>query len=1588
MPSIVNLKAAGLTTSPNNLELPDGSLGKAANIVIRRDNVIEPRRGFKVYGDTFGSSSDRAKQLIAYRARILAHYQDKLIFDNGSGVWSTFAGSYTEPEAGIRIKHIEANGNLYFTTSDGVKKISAKTADQLSTADGFITQAGGIKALDLTGQLHVELGSKSSFLTQDGAVAYRVLWNTKDNNDILIQGTPSQRLEIYNPLQGLLIRDFNNLLSKLDILSQRTGSLINDGNYISSLFLPIDSSDAQIRTNLISLAEKIDKDILIANDSGSAVLDLTGAGGNYSLTSNVVTITFESGNPSLIVPATTKIYIDGFTAPGNAFNGAQTVLTSDNTSLSFSFTGANYGATVNPGSGLIQYGAFRAITQPAVPSIPSTDAELVALQDYFDSILTELKNLTTETLIADDPGTTFLNIDAAACSVAAGVATITFSSGDPRVYLRTGQSIDLSGFTPVSGTVNGIRVVTGLTATTLTFTTTAGNGAITVAADALINKVIYLTEADSVAYIQPIETTTSATVDLDITIPQGVTLNYFYQIYRSPVAVATGAASFSDIVPSDELQLVYEAYPTQSDIDSGHVLIQDQTPSEFAGANLYTNPQSGDGILSANDVPPLAKDINRFKSVIFYANTTTRHRRQLNLLGVSKLIADFNLSIVPTITIANSTVSNTYKFVVGVQEVSRVTTTVASSLTASGAGDYFFLNSANDLNKYYVWYNVEGGNTDPAVSGRTGIQVYVLAADTAAQVASKTAAYIGAVSEDFTATTGTPTTADVTITNNDFGDCANISDQTTPFTFSTVTPGAGEKVSAQQTDITVVAGSAYVSAGTSDYFTLNSAFDRNQYYVWFKKSASTDPALANKIGIQINIGGGETASAVATLVKAAIPSAHFSTLGTGATFSLYNVGYGPSTSVTEVVSDAGFTVSTITVGALDVLLSDLASPARAVDETMRSFVRMVNRNPSDLTYAFYLSSSTSVPGQALFEARVLGIDPFYVVANNSNTGSSFNPDVSPEVVISTISTGSAATMVITTSTAHGLVSGNKIIIDGSNSTPNIDGVWTVTVLSPTTLRIGSPITVSGTAGALINTTNASTSENEQKQNRIYYSKFQQPEAVPLLNYLDVGSEDQPILRIFPLRDSLFVFKTDGLYRISGETSPWVLSLFDNSCILIADDSVDVCNNELYGWTTQGIIKLSEAGVGGAISRVIDTEILKLGSSNYTNFRTSTWGIGYQSDNSYIVWTVSKTDDVRATIAYRYNNLTNSWTTITKSNTCGIINPPNDRLYLGAGDINNAEIERKSFTRLDYADRQYDSTLGQNSLLGNTFILSDVDNIEIGDSIVQEQFLSIYEFNMLLKKLDTDGLLSDSNYFSILKMVPGGSLNTNLDLLITKISLDSGRLAQPGATLAATYTAISPTSVAFSDMRSNFNDLINLLNADLGVGFSNYMLNVNDTIQEAVVFGVNKFSKTITLNLTLEYIQGAFTIYKAIQSEFQYSPITMQDALSDKQLYESTIMFANKAFTRATATYSSDLIPSEASVDFLGDGNGIFGHQNFGEHFFGGGSNGAPFRTLVPRNMIRCRYLLFGMRHSVAREKYEVYGATVTGNVAISTRAYR
>ncbi len=393
------------------------------------------------------------------------------------------------------------------------------------------------------------------------------------------------------------------------------------------------------------------------------------------------------------------------------------------------------------------------------------------------------------------------------------------------------------------------------------------------------------------------------------------------------------------------------------------------------------------------------------------------------------------------------------------------------------------------------------------------------------------------------------------------------------------------------------------------------------------------------------------------------------------------------------------------------------TPAQNVDDTARSLVRVVNRYSNNTNiYAYYQSGVDDIPGHVLFEARDISASAFYIMSSSPTIGAdNFTPSIAPENNAITSNTLANPTVVTTTS-AHGLATGDQVYIVESNSTPSLNGLRTITKLSATTFSVPVNVTVAGTAGYFKKASLAVVSDNEVVKNRVYYSKQNIPEAVPLLNYFNVGSGDKEILRIVPLRDSLFVLKDDGIYRITGETSSSLtLSLFDTSVEVKGADTVAIGNNQIYAFSNQGVCVISDTGVQ-IITRPVEDQLLVLAPN--ANIPTTAFAVFYQTDRKYILWLPNDKNDTVSQKAWVYNNVTQAWTTWIQSKTCAAVNTADDHLYLGASDINALEIERKSFDRTDFADREFALSITAYSTTTKTITLANASNIAIGDILVQ------------------------------------------------------------------------------------------------------------------------------------------------------------------------------------------------------------------------------------------------------------------------------
>lgn len=277
-------------------------------------------------------------------------------------------------------------------------------------------------------------------------------------------------------------------------------------------------------------------------------------------------------------------------------------------------------------------------------------------------------------------------------------------------------------------------------------------------------------------------------------------------------------------------------------------------------------------------------------------------------------------------------------------------------------GRSWFLNSANDVKRYYVWYNTPtNAPVDPNVIGRDGIRVNIATDASANDVAIATAAAIDAL-DDFSCPA--PVGDTITITNADIGAAAPPVDldvfgafdanivqlgiQALPEIFKITLPLGSDITESQYflfqsandateyyawynkneglqeiVQITLPADNADSLNGT--HFLLNAASDKKEYYIWFLTengdAVADDPNISGKIGVRVDILTDDTANAVANAVAAKIDTLteDFNATppsGSGAVVTVANLGRGATTTATDGDVGVGFAVNVVQEGTL------------------------------------------------------------------------------------------------------------------------------------------------------------------------------------------------------------------------------------------------------------------------------------------------------------------------------------------------------------------------------------------------------------------------------------------------------------------------------------------------------------------------------------------------------------------------------------------------------------------------------------------------------------------------------------------------
>ena len=1683
----------GLVTSPNELARPDGAADIMDNCVIDSDNVIEPRRGFAEFGNSTDDQSV-VKQLLTYKGRILRHFSNKLSFDStGNGSFLNFSGSYSELVNRLRIKYFELNSNLYFTTNEGIKKISAKSADDLSTSSGYITNSGGVKAVGLEANT---VPTVSGFLPAQSKVAYKLLWARKDANGNVIRGVPSSRHVVTNNSIDLNVGESFNI----EVLDAGAGihksfdatSSISDGTQIiflaaavnitdNTIALTSGATDHNYQTNDLIKLKQNGSDALptglaagnyyvIRVDTNKIKLKTTPTGTEVDITATGVSGIVESTTVGKTITIASHGYTDGtkvrlFSTLANELDAAQTYYIRNKTTDTFQLSATDAGTIITLTKKIGTSEIYSGISN----------------NDFFTFDSPTNKFAVWFNISGNDPSPT--------SSLLLGRQLVQV----PIYNITTKNKVNYASKIAESlFSISDIQVEIG--SSTITITNRDGGDVLNANQGSIDISYAII----STAYDGQITVGTPCNVYITSTVPNEIdSKDFFYEVYRTAIVTVSTGLTLNDIDPGEEFQKIYESPVSTNGTIPTEIEFDDYISEVFreGGSYLYINPVTGEGILQANEAPPIAHDVAIFKGSAFYANTKERHRLQLSMLNVSQ----YN-SGVSKMYIGNSSKLGVYTFI-GQNEIIDFT---AKKKSETVGGSYFDIFTAQNKIKYRVWFDK------------------------------------GYITFNFNQTSINSTSNEITITNH------GLATNDTVFIDGTTLPGGlleksyyvirissnviklSNSIGGSEVDLDATSGNASIShtsqtpvldncllvkiplklyddtvQGTIDAFKYAfsdiSDFEVNNMYYEFDSNYNVS-SVNDTITIKNHgfINGDTIVFSKECPDGISIGTTYYVIDKTSDTFKISLSLAGPSVNLTSksgiarvtyiepssiirfVYSDNGevdpITQSVPASGWLNpsvfrtgigedaslnhVLLSGLASQSLSIEDTARSLERVINKDPNSPVNAYYLSGLNDLPGILLFESRSLLDDPFYIAFSeefldfSGNTITVFEPSLPIVKIVTKIESPFLETPYqFTTSTNHNFILNQEIYtyIDPTTDSiknPTIIGKKLISnIISPNkfTLYNVMSVNLSSFDTAIVFPADV-VSDNSVNPNRVYFSKIYQPEAVPLVNYIDIGPRDKKIQRIIALRDSLAVLKEEGVYIISGQSAPnFALRLCDSSALTFAPDTAISLNNLVYVLTSQGVVTVSETGVQ-IMSRNIENKIQEVTNTRF-DYKLMSWGMSSESDRCYILWLPEKTTDGYATQAFRYNTFTRAWTRWTKPANCGVVNPSDDRIYLGDSSGRPYVLqERKNFERQDYSDREIIRTLGSNAISGTTFTLSSVAELAAGDVITQTQYLDINKFNRFLKKLDRDlsssgsitsasaanptiitsighGLSSgdviditvtnstpkisglypitflSSNTFSInVNVTVAGTtgtwrLNKNYYSQLKAVTGDSlgDKLQQVELKLQSDGIPV-PTSTGSNVstiIASNFNAIVQTLNDPLVLGnnFKDYKEVTDILTYEVLITGVNPLVNTVTVKASNKFVVGDISVFKGIKCVVQYAPQHFGKPEMTKQISEGTLIFDQNNFWGGVIAYSSDRSFDFKEVAVSSKGPGYWDGYSWANVTFGGLGNEVPMRTLIPADKTRCRYLHVQFKHVNAREKWKLLGVSLEPR-EVSSRGYR
>jgi hypothetical protein len=480
------------------------------------------------------------------------------------------------------------------------------------------------------------------------------------------------------------------------------------------------------------------------------------------------------------------------------------------------------------------------------------------------------------------------------------------------------------------------------------------------------------------------------------------------------------------------------------------------------------------------------------------------------------------------------------------------------------------------------------------------------------------------------------------------------------------------------------------------------------------------------------------------------------------------------------------------------------------------------------------------------------------------------------------------------------------------------------------------------------------SDGERRPNRVCISKMQQPDAVPVSQFIEVGKQDTAVERVVALRDSIFVFKQEGIFRIVGDTFETMrVSVFDLSQQIIAPESAKVVDNSIFLMTNSSIIAVSDNGIS-PVGMPIEEPVLQ--SSKNANFRSLTFGIGDEVEKRYFLFYPTTSGLAQSDVGLCYSLLTGAWTRWTTPRNCGYAE---DRLFFGGADVFGDHIyrERKSYSTEDFYDDSFDADLlGIDQITGiMTFDSSEIAEVVPGMEVQQ----GIAEAKILTKPSTTTVSVE---FFDDSFKINRDFQDIDIDPVAHTIEIPLHGY-ETGDSYILKTTDTLPTPLALNT--------------------SYYVIVVDeDTIQLATSAANANTGTAIPVvddGIGTHTVRsGALSITQPIAVKVAWNPTDAGNPGEVKHFQDCSYIFGNSTFTRAKAFFRTGFSRQNEETPLETIVSGLpWGLFPWGEAVWGDESEEEQIiRTYIPLEKRRATWIYIGVEIEQSRSNIQINGINV------------